>query len=326
MKSDSTLHHRRPPPVKSQPVDGWTFDQDVSSPHFKPLFGSFQHCLSVNKSPQPAQLDSLDDGSIPLESPALRGESVMKQRGKIAIGVHGNEDTPFQSSWGQPQFEFGQFDQPPFRRDSRHASRPSMSANSVYRGGGRRGSFGDHPVNGGGSYRASSMYSGNGGRRGRGAGRHYRSGSYSRTSVSGSYRGPPHIPRNYSQFEGVDPYMQAGDPHYPYYGHLGSFAGPPHYPAPFFGSFGIPVIPPFYPSLMPLGVAPTAIPPVPIPITQPGFPLDPQRYYLLGQVRVHVRGSKVDDICVCRLSIISRFRILLRMSSFVSRLVDITLT
>ncbi|KAF8325851.1 uncharacterized protein EI90DRAFT_2931249 [Cantharellus anzutake] len=38
---------------------------------------------------------------------------------------------------------------------------------------------------------------------------------------------------------------------------------------------------------VPVGVSPTTLPPIPTPVTKPGFPLDPPRFYLLGQIEYY---------------------------------------
>lgn len=116
-----SARHRRPSPSKSLPVGGWVPVQDLATPSYRPLFGSFPDCLPVNSTPRlgtiPIKPDDLPFNSPPspsLFSPEGPLERVTKQRGKVAIGVDSSspdlvdvlatsEPPPHNQSLGQDQ-------------------------------------------------------------------------------------------------------------------------------------------------------------------------------------------------------------------------------
>ncbi|GJE86439.1 LAM domain-containing protein [Phanerochaete sordida] len=119
------------------------------------------------------------------------------------------------------------------------------------------------------------------GRRGRGASRGYGRGGRGREYAGGRGSYPRYAPRDV-EYDPEDPmgYMQPVDPTV-YYGPPVAPAGfvPPAFDMyqPYAAGYPLPPVP---------AVTPTA--PVPTPVTKLSFPLDPTRYYLLGQLEYYL--------------------------------------
>lgn len=157
----------------------------------------------------------------------------------------------------------------------RHSSQP-FPASSGRRSGGTRGPRG---AGYGGSGRSASAF---------GVPTGHRSMSNSsgyRQNHTQAQHMRPYGPPVYDPSVATDPYAMSmiGQEHNPYYMNGGMYPGAPYMP------YGYPPLmtsPTTYPVTSPNGGP--AGPPIPMPITQMIYPLDPLRYWLLGQVRFSI--------------------------------------
>ncbi|KDQ06326.1 hypothetical protein BOTBODRAFT_255266 [Botryobasidium botryosum FD-172 SS1] len=314
------LHHR-PTPSQSDAVGGWSDIPPPASPSRRPIFGSVDSANTAF-SPRGSAL-GLDvagsGGSVTDTWHASEADFVPRPRGRLGIGMSngpeqddgwfvvdgrsGSDDAPARRKW-----EFGKFTEE-MNKSGGGSSRSSSVADNVPSQGYGRGAreTNSNNINGHGGYGGRDNSGGRGrvGHRGQGRGPHggnRGNGGYGRGHRENHhYRGSPrqHGPHQYQHL-----------PPAPFYpdGPSDSYMPPPpdtYSPMPYYpgGYMPPPFVNPYlgYPGGYPIGMpmpplpiqhqsgatTPSSGPPLPAPVTNPGFPLDPLRYHLLGQIEYY---------------------------------------